>query len=218
MLTVLVELIITENLFDKPQIWIGLRKMHSGSNDSCLVEGSSHCDHTLVWENLGNDYGFDTSLTMTIASHLEAKQSVASDFFIIDSNDWKITDKPDSWRYHVMCQDCNNSESMYFYQVSCWWVIISLIFNHYLIPLSFFEDPRDGSWSTWQLDGACSVSCDTGTVSRIRMCTNPSPTGRGRACVGLEKDIQECEDVKCPGNVCLDFAAPISFHMSLTGW
>ena len=52
-------------------------------------------------------------------------------------------------------------------------------------------------WGNWS---ECSVTCDGGTQTRSRSCTNPPPAHGGKACVGLKKMTQDCnKDVFCPG-------------------
>ena len=83
--------------------------MKEGSNDSCIATQSTECEDTLVWDDFGDNLPFNTTLAMAIAKHLEVKQSPVSNFFVLDANAWSITDKPDLWKYHVICQDCNQS-------------------------------------------------------------------------------------------------------------
>jgi len=46
------------------------------------------------------------------------------------------------------------------------------------------------------------VSCDGGTQTRSRACTNPPAAHGGKPCLGLKEMTQECnEDVFCPGKI-----------------
>ena len=64
----------------------------------------------------------------------------------------------------------------------------------------------DGGWTTWVLDGDCSVSCGGGTQQRTRACTDPAPVGTGATCSGSETSEIACNSDVCPGiNYYLDF-------------
>ncbi|KAL4216637.1 hypothetical protein ACF0H5_024360 [Mactra antiquata] len=50
----------------------------------------------------------------------------------------------------------------------------------------------DGQWSTWSDWTQCVVTCDNGTVSRQRTCSNPAPSGGGQNCTGQSSQIKQC--------------------------
>nr|XP_022343628.1 uncharacterized protein LOC111136803 isoform X1 [Crassostrea virginica] len=56
----------------------------------------------------------------------------------------------------------------------------------------------DGGWSAWTVWGACSVTCNGGTQSRTRTCTNPTPQNGGADCVGADTEFQDCNTQACP--------------------
>ncbi|XP_069118470.1 uncharacterized protein [Argopecten irradians] len=51
---------------------------------------------------------------------------------------------------------------------------------------------RDGGWGNWGSWGACSVTCESGTKRRYRVCDNPSRVGSGSYCSGINYDITNC--------------------------
>ncbi|XP_041356051.1 uncharacterized protein LOC121373452 [Gigantopelta aegis] len=64
--------------------------------------------------------------------------------------------------------------------------------------------PIDGQWGLWgaRVDGACSVSCGSGTRpwTRRRVCDSPRPENNGNDCVGsaVETGSNPCTQVACP--------------------
>ena len=59
--------------------------------------------------------------------------------------------------------------------------------------------PLDGMWSPWLQWTGCSTTCDVGSRSRRRTCTNPAPAYGGRQCKGYSSDTQTCNNGHCPG-------------------
>ena len=59
--------------------------------------------------------------------------------------------------------------------------------------------PVDGGWSTWSEWSACSVTCDTGTQTRHRTCTEPTPRDGGSDCSGDDTQTQSCDLGSCTG-------------------
>ncbi|KAL3870937.1 hypothetical protein ACJMK2_038965 [Sinanodonta woodiana] len=57
----------------------------------------------------------------------------------------------------------------------------------------------DGRWSEWTEWSDCSVTCDNGTTTRTRDCSNPSPAHGGKDCVGNSTETFHCSLYKCPG-------------------
>ncbi|WAR06181.1 CADN-like protein, partial [Mya arenaria] len=61
--------------------------------------------------------------------------------------------------------------------------------------------PIDGGYSTWAEWAECSVTCETGSRTRLRTCTNPEPQYNGADCSGLGAGSQteSCTvDTMCP--------------------
>ena len=49
-----------------------------------------------------------------------------------------------------------------------------------------------GAWSK------CTKTCETGTQTRTRTCTNPEPQYGGADCAGTAKETQNCNTHPCP--------------------
>ncbi|XP_038055355.1 sushi, von Willebrand factor type A, EGF and pentraxin domain-containing protein 1-like [Patiria miniata] len=56
----------------------------------------------------------------------------------------------------------------------------------------------DGGWSEWSEWEECSQSCEGGTQSHHRSCTNPRPAYGGSTCVGPITETQQCNTAPCP--------------------
>ena len=56
----------------------------------------------------------------------------------------------------------------------------------------------DGGWSNWTV-GNCSKLCGGGVQNKTRSCSNPSPSCRGKNCVGQAVDVVECNNIPCIG-------------------
>ncbi|XP_053376701.1 SCO-spondin-like [Mercenaria mercenaria] len=54
--------------------------------------------------------------------------------------------------------------------------------------------PVDGSWDSWTTWTKCSVTCENGTQTRTRTCSNPPPQYGGLDCVGDRNETQVCTD------------------------
>ena len=67
-----------------------------------------------------------------------------------------------------------------------------------------------GEWSNvaWS---TCSVTCDAGTQTRTRTCTNPSPQNGGNPCAGDATETQACNNNPCT-------TAPPPVDGGLTEW
>ena len=59
----------------------------------------------------------------------------------------------------------------------------------------------DGGLSTWSSWSQCTLSCNGGTRSRTRSCTNPAPAGNGKDCsaLGDKLETESCNDNPCKG-------------------
>ncbi|XP_062599842.1 coadhesin-like, partial [Saccostrea cucullata] len=58
--------------------------------------------------------------------------------------------------------------------------------------------PVDGAWSVWGNWTPCTLSCGGGIQHRLRSCSNPSPAGGGKDCVGNLHETQSCSQTPCP--------------------
>ena len=58
----------------------------------------------------------------------------------------------------------------------------------------------DGDWGNWGVFTKCTVTCGTGTMSRMRHCNEPTPSTYGKHCVGSNNEAQTCTREICPGN------------------
>merc|ERR1712012_1168018 len=59
--------------------------------------------------------------------------------------------------------------------------------------------PIDGGFTAWTAWAGCSVTCEQGTWTRTRSCTNPSPQYNGAPCSGATSQTQACDaGIMCP--------------------
>ena len=66
------------------------------------------------------------------------------------------------------------------------------------ISYSFYiSEPVDGGVSEWGEWGACSVTCDPGSQTRTRTCTNPAPANEGADCTDPLTESQLCNMGEC---------------------
>ena len=56
----------------------------------------------------------------------------------------------------------------------------------------------DGGWSGWSSPSPCTKSCDTGSQTRTRTCSDPTPANEGLDCTGSSTDTQPCNPDPCP--------------------
>ncbi|XP_045163580.2 coadhesin-like [Mercenaria mercenaria] len=56
----------------------------------------------------------------------------------------------------------------------------------------------DGMWSEWTAWSTCDVTCENGTQTRTRTCTNPPPANGGLNCSGSATDMKACHKQLCP--------------------
>lgn len=56
----------------------------------------------------------------------------------------------------------------------------------------------DGGWSSWADSNPCSVTCGSGSIFRLRTCTNPAPQNGGKTCEGLPFERHACNKGPCP--------------------
>ncbi|XP_060563934.1 thrombospondin-1-like [Ruditapes philippinarum] len=72
----------------------------------------------------------------------------------------------------------------------------------------------DGMWSDWTAWSACDVTCDNGTQSRTRTCSNPPPSNGGLNCTGHTRDYKSCHKQLCPvQQVVVGIVAIVEAHL-----
>ena len=57
----------------------------------------------------------------------------------------------------------------------------------------------DGNWADWTQWTTCTQTCGTGSTTRSRICSNPTPLHGGAYCVGDPGQGEECNRDPCPG-------------------
>jgi hypothetical protein len=67
-----------------------------------------------------------------------------------------------------------------------------------IIDCNTHHCPIDGGWTEWTEFSECSTTCDNGTQTRSRNCTNPAPQYGGRDCEGPHREIKMCFLRHCP--------------------
>ncbi|XP_060576396.1 coadhesin-like [Ruditapes philippinarum] len=56
----------------------------------------------------------------------------------------------------------------------------------------------DGNWASWSPWSTCDVTCENGTQTRTRQCSDPPPANGGLDCIGTHTDIKACSKQLCP--------------------
>ncbi|XP_053387602.1 thrombospondin-2-like isoform X2 [Mercenaria mercenaria] len=56
----------------------------------------------------------------------------------------------------------------------------------------------DGNWADWSLWSSCDVTCDNGSQTRSRICTDPAPANGGLDCIGSRTETKICQRDSCP--------------------
>ncbi|TNN73906.1 Thrombospondin-2 [Liparis tanakae] len=62
-------------------------------------------------------------------------------------------------------------------------------------------DPKahpDGNWGLWSPWSACTTTCGAGSITRLRLCSNPPPQKGGKGCTGSATETQPCNNTLCP--------------------
>ena len=79
--------------------------------------------------------------------------------------------------------------------------------SHYYYLFLFFSSicQVNGGWSVWGSWSGCTVTCGGGSQTRTRSCTNPPPAGGGADCQGISSQSQSCNNMVCPGELCIPF-------------
>ncbi|XP_063683609.1 coadhesin-like [Bolinopsis microptera] len=62
------------------------------------------------------------------------------------------------------------------------------------------EPSVDGGWTDFGNWTECSAECGTGSQTRSRSCSNPTPANGGEECLGDDNESQECNTQGCPVN------------------
>ncbi|KAL4216344.1 hypothetical protein ACF0H5_024071 [Mactra antiquata] len=77
--------------------------------------------------------------------------------------------------------------------------LISYLTNGSQLPSTTTAAPSavDGNWSSWGPWSGCDQTCDIGTRTRGRSCTNPAPSGTGSTCAGDAQQLELCNAVPC---------------------
>ena len=59
----------------------------------------------------------------------------------------------------------------------------------------------DGGYTAWTAWTTCTASCEGGTKTRERTCSNPKPQGEGETCkvLGEASEQIQCNVHGCPG-------------------
>ena len=72
-------------------------------------------------------------------------------------------------------------------------------FNLNMQTFSFLSEVVDGQWSMWKYTTMVKgCSCEGGTRSRTRTCSNPIPQNGGKPCSGVEEEEIDCnKEAKC---------------------
>ena len=91
------------------------------------------------------------------------------------------------------------------YYVSFCFIISNLVLWGCVIePLGspvLFDVIVDGDWTNWSPWGICSTTCNNGSWTRTRTCTNPAPAEGGKSCTGNSTEIGDCNIRPCPGMI-----------------
>jgi len=77
------------------------------------------------------------------------------------------------------------------------------------ISTTMAQRPVDGNWTTWESWTSCSETCDAGTKSRSRLCTDPSAAHGGQTCPGNSYELTSCNLSDC--NSSRTFTCPIGW-------
>ncbi|XP_068593022.1 thrombospondin-2-like [Cebidichthys violaceus] len=56
----------------------------------------------------------------------------------------------------------------------------------------------DGNWGLWSPWSECTTTCGHGSVTRVRLCSNPPPQKGGRGCAGSAREKRPCNKTLCP--------------------
>ena len=62
----------------------------------------------------------------------------------------------------------------------------------------------NGGWGSWTRWSSCDATCGGGQRTRRRYCDNPAPSGGGSDCSGSNRQQENCNTAKCPGEISED--------------
>ena len=74
-----------------------------------------------------------------------------------------------------------------------WWYLEVLHISH------FSSMTVDGGWSSWGGWTTCTKTCEIGTQTRTRSCTQPAPQYDGKTCPEAPMEERVCNTHPCPG-------------------
>jgi hypothetical protein len=79
--------------------------------------------------------------------------------------------------------------------------VVVLFFFNLLFCIVFFlgYNSVDGHWGSWSAWSSCDVTCENGTQTRSRTCTDPAPAHGGIDCIGSNITTKSCSRKLCPG-------------------
>ena len=82
----------------------------------------------------------------------------------------------------------------------------------------FYKNLGNGGYTAWSSWSSCSVTCASGTKSRKRSCTNPTPVGAGATCSGASTETVSCTLNPCPSKLflflfCFPFLPCVKNHV-----
>merc|ERR1719422_1048713 len=146
-----------------------------------------------------NDLAYSKSGAETIwlglrDSRTEGRWQYETDGADIMANDWKPPDEPNDWGTGEDCAEWRRS-----------WRNEDGEWNDYPCnePGGYICQTNvaavDGNWSPWGAWSACSVTCENGTYTHTRSCSNPAPAHGGASCTGPDSFTTACTPgIMCP--------------------
>uniref|UniRef100_A0A3P9HD46 Complement factor properdin n=1 Tax=Oryzias latipes TaxID=8090 RepID=A0A3P9HD46_ORYLA len=64
-------------------------------------------------------------------------------------------------------------------------------------PCNTVQCPVHGAWSPWSPWSQCSLECDSGVKTRMRVCSSPAPQHGGNSCPGPHIQTKDCNSQPC---------------------
>ncbi|KAL4221278.1 Semaphorin-5A [Mactra antiquata] len=158
-------------------------------NANQLCDGLQHCsanEDELICEPRGctaNQFACDDGKCIAATQVCDGEQNC------INNEDETICPRKGCERNQLTCFDkCVNASSLCNGVVDC--------------PNGADESDCsfNGEYTDWSAWGTCSETCDMGTQTRTRTCTNPAPQFGGLDCMGPAMEQQMCQIIPCPIN------------------